>query len=286
MNKLSLVGAAVLMVIPASLRAEDGCGKTPAGNIGVSLWQSGAALGFTTHGLRVDADGAPNSYRVDGKGLSFTCDGVFGLRNGVPVTQNTDPSGWQKVCQDAWAKAQQTNDYSGVKIVGFAKDANGRPLIQKDGDPLPNEAYVTTTSLTIPGTPPDTQRHYPNASEVPYVVLPSQMASQFKMALGDVLLVYRPKTGAMAFAISGDCCTAGEGSVKLHQDLKSNPIVVQDGVQRAKAGIADDMVTVMFPEHHPQPSTDSAEWNRNIQSVGQKAFSDWGGEDRLKACAG
>jgi hypothetical protein len=286
MSKLCLGLLGTLLMFPLGLHAQDNCNKSPAANIGVSVWKSGNALGFTTRGLAVDADGAPNSYRVDGNGLSFTCDGVFGLRNGVPVTQKTDKAGWQKVCQAAWKDAQEKDNYSGVKIVGFAQDAHGRPMIQKDGDPLPNEAYVTTTSLTVPETPPGTQRHYVNASEIPYVVLPSSLTKQFGMALGDVVLVYRPKTGSMAFAISGDCCTAGEGSVKLHQDLKNDPMVTNNGVQRAKAGIADSVVTIMFPGKRPQPSADNAIWYKNIQDVGKSSFDAWGGVSKLKACAG
>src|SRR4051812_27657769 len=56
----------------------------------------------STPGLAVDADGAPDSYRVDGKGLSFTCDGVFALVNGVVHTQKNDPQHWQALCTQHW----------------------------------------------------------------------------------------------------------------------------------------------------------------------------------------
>lgn len=280
---LSFIAAAALIAYPIRLSAQETCAKQAVGTFDVSIWKSGDALGFTTRGLAVDADGAPNSYRVDGNGLSYTCDGVFGIENGVPVTQKTDKARWQKVCQDAWAKAQLTKDYSKVRIVGFAQDSSG-PVVQKVGDPLPNEAYITTTSMTVPGTPPNTQRHYVNAVDIPYVVLPSQLTKEFNMSYGDVALVFRPKTGAMAFAIFADCCSLGEGSVKLHQDLKNDPIVVKSGIQRAKAGIGDNVVTILFPGKHPQPSTDNAVWYKNIQDVGKEAFAAWGGRGKLDAC--
>jgi Fungal chitosanase of glycosyl hydrolase group 75 len=263
--------------------AQASCDKQAAGAFGVDVWKVGNGVGFKASGLAVDADGAPNSYRVDGKGLSFTCDGVFGIENGVPVTQKSDPSRWLKVCQDAWAKAQLTKDYSNVKIVGFEMDANG-PVVQKDGDPLPGEAYITTTSMTVPGTPANTQRHYVNAAEIPYLVLPTNLTRTFNMAFGDVAVVFRPKTGAMASAIYADCCDAGEASVKLHQDLQSNPIVVKDGVERAEAGISDRIITVLFPGQHPQPSTDVSAWRQSIQDVGRAAFDAWGGPEKLRAC--
>lgn len=49
---------------------------------GVATSRVGTGVLFKTRGLAVDADGAPNSYRVDGKGLSNTCDGVAGMLTG------------------------------------------------------------------------------------------------------------------------------------------------------------------------------------------------------------
>jgi hypothetical protein len=67
------------------------CGEDPAMRhavlslLLVAATPAGAAAldCVSTPGLAVDADGAPDSYRVDGKGLSFTCDGVFAVVNGV-----------------------------------------------------------------------------------------------------------------------------------------------------------------------------------------------------------
>ena len=81
-------------------------------------------------GLAVDADGAPGSYRVDCKGLSFTCDGVFAVANGVAHTQKNDPQHWQTLCTQHWNEAQRTGDFSQVKIVGFLA-ADGRPVLPK-----------------------------------------------------------------------------------------------------------------------------------------------------------
>lgn len=276
--------AALGSVLAVSVAQAD-CAGQPDGNYGVPLWRAGVAYGFETSGLAVDADGAADSYRVDGKGLSDTCDGVFALRNGAAVTQKTDKAGWLAACRAAWAKAQATNDYTGVKIVGFKHDCPG-PCVQKDGDPLPGQAYVTTTSMTVPNTPMGTQRHYVDASAIPYVVLPPALAAHARLALGDVVAVYRPKTGTTAFAVYAECCGAGEASVKLHQDLGNDPIRKEpDGTRRAKGGIADRIVTVLFPGQHPVPSTDSAAWYKQIQDVGSAALMKWGGTDRLRSCA-
>jgi hypothetical protein len=58
---------------------------------------------------------------------------------------------------------------------GFSPIQSGRPVIQGSGNPLPDEAFVTTTTLTIPETPDRAQRHYVNANEIPHVVLSAPM---------------------------------------------------------------------------------------------------------------
>jgi hypothetical protein len=277
----------VFVVIVATARvASSDCGKQILGRFdGTQVWRAGDAVGFSSSNLNVDADGAPNSYRVDGKGLSFTCDGVNAVINGKAVTPRSDPRHWQKLCREAWAQAQHTGDYSKVHIFGFLKDKDGHPVIQKVGDPLPNEAYVTTTTMVIPNTPEDAQRHWVDAVQIPYIVLPNSLVNALSLTPGDLAVVYRPRTDAIAFAVYADCCSLGEASVRLHQDLKSNPIKLQDGIQRAKNRIEDNVVTLVFPGHHTNPSTDSDAWYRQIQDAGKDALAKWGGANRLRACS-
>jgi len=129
----------------------------------------------------VDADGAPNSYLLDGKGLSYTCDGVVAVENGKRVTPTPNPSDWQQTCNAAWARAKATNDYQGVAIFGFQTAADNRPLIQGGGDPLPGKGYISATSVSIPGAPEGTQRRYVDASRIPYIVVPSSFVSKYKV---------------------------------------------------------------------------------------------------------
>lgn len=236
--------------------------------------------------LEVDADGAPDSYRVDGKGLSYTCDGVFAVVNGVAQTQNNNPAHWQELCRTYWTRAKATGDYSKVKIVGFARGADGRPIVQGSGDPLPNIAYVTTTTLSIPDTPEGTQRHYVDANEIPYVVISPAFGSTYRIAPGDVVAVYRPAADKYAFGVYGDCCSLGEASVRLHYDLGNDPIVVTaDGTHRAKRGIADRVIFAALPGAHTHPTLDAARWREEIREAGRTALARWGGVERLRACA-
>jgi hypothetical protein len=235
--------------------------------------------------LAVDADGAPDSYRLDGRGLSYTCDGVFAIVDGVAQNQKNNPVNWQKLCQKYWAQAKATKDYSRVKIVGFAKDKFGRPVVQVLGDPLPGEAFVTTTTLTIPGTPSTAQRHYVNAIEIPYVVLSSNYAKKYRLSPGDIVAVYRPQTNAVAYGVYGDCCSEGEASVRLHQDLGSNPIVMRDGVRRAKREIGDQVVFIALTGTHTTPTLNASAWRDEIARKGADALSALGGIEAAKACA-
>ena len=264
MGRIGVVLTAIAVVcgLPAAALAQSACPKSDAAKTynGIWPWLLGGAVGFSTSKLAVDADGAPNAYRVDGKGLSYTCDGVVGMVNGKRVTPTSDPKNWQKICQQAWARAKATGDYSSVAIFGFLKDENNRPKIQGKGDPFPGEAYITTTTMTVPGTPAGTQRHWVNAVEIPYVVLSGSFTSDFKISPGDVAVVYRPARSAIAYAIYSDGGNLGEGSVRLHTDLGGKPIIIKDGVERAKREITDRVVTVVYPGKAVTGTTDANAW--------------------------
>jgi hypothetical protein len=247
--------------------------------------EAGAQMNCTTtpH-LAVDADGAPDSYRVDGNGLSYTCDGVFAVVGGVPQTNRNNARNWQPLCRQYWAEAVRSGNYSKVKVVGFLMGRNG-PVVQGEGDPLPGQAYVTTTSLTIPGTPDQSQRHYVNAREIPFLVISNAYARRFGLREGDVLAVYRPRNGALAYAVYGDCCTLGEGSLRLHQDLGNDPYMVKPGgTIRAKREIEDPIWFAALTGTHTSPSISSLAWRNEIRDKGTASFNRMGGLAALNEC--
>jgi len=199
------------LTVPQIAAAECGV-RRPAGRHGSNQAHAvGGALVYSTGELKVDADGAPDAYRVDGKGLSYTCDGVVAVIAGVRYTHRSHPDIWQARCNDGWAEARRTVDYSRLDVFGFEM-RNGRPVVQGAGDPLPGEAFITTTSVTIPGQPQGTQRQYVNANEIPFIVLPGAFVTRHAVQPGAVAAVYRPRTGRLAFAVYGD---GGGHSTKL-----------------------------------------------------------------------
>ncbi|MGA8026553.1 MAG: glycoside hydrolase family 75 protein, partial [Bryobacteraceae bacterium] len=225
-------------------------------------------------------------YLVDGNGLSDTCDGVVAIVDGKRITNKSDPQHWYATCQKAWAAAVASGDYSHVSIFGFLTDAQQRPVVQPSGDPLPGKAYITITTLTIPNTPDRVQRHWVDAVKIPYVVLPTgPFRKSYGVKPGDIAIVYRPKTGAMAVAVSGDCCDLGEASIKLHRDLGNEPITNAHRVARANRGIDDVVFTLVFPGVNVPGSLDAEAWNQSIRAGGTAALDKWGGKNRLEACA-
>lgn len=247
-------------------------------------WRNGDVIVYSTPILKVDADGAPNSYRVDGKGLSYTCDGVAAIENGRRLT--LDDKDWQPKCRAAWAAAQATGNYSNVAIFGFAKDAKtNQPIVQKAGDPLPGEAFITTTAIEISEAPEGTQRRYIDATVIPYIVLPQAFRQANNIKDGAVAAVYRPKTGQLAYAVFGD--TGGslnEASVKLHEELGGSPYAKSSGTVRAKNNITDNVLVVLFPDVASKPVLDSQKWRDDWIAKGRQSFEQWGGLDRVKAC--
>ncbi|QNA89278.1 hypothetical protein G4G28_13855 [Massilia sp. Dwa41.01b] len=281
MRTKPILAAAILAPLSSLVLAQT----CPTGIANGDPWTHNNAVLFKRAPYNVDADGAPNSYLVDGKGLSFTCDGVVAFENGKRVTSKTDKKHWQAKCQAAWKKARASGDYGGVRIFGFETGPHNVPLIQKAGDPLPGKAYISATSIGIPGQPAGTQRRYVDATRIPYIVLPQDFIEQHAIKPGTLAVVYRPATGRHAFAVYADGGGLGEGSIKLHQDLGSDPIVMRDGVARAKARIEDPVLTAVFPAAVSRREADAAAWHERIQKEGAAALDAFGGIAQLQACA-
>ena len=115
--KRNLLGVALLFFVALRSDANSSGCEGPLDSNRVK--KVGDAIVFTSPRLNVDADGAPNAYRLDGKGLSYTCNGVVAVENGKRVTPTSDPANWQKKCNAAWKQALQSGDYSNVAIFGF-----------------------------------------------------------------------------------------------------------------------------------------------------------------------
>lgn len=193
---------------------------------------------FFVSGMAIDADGAPNAYNPDDTGLDELANA------GAPARWN-----------------------------GIITDRHGNPLIQRENDPFPGY-YISCTSLSDESKKFTDPTSYVNASEIPYVVLPQDVADRGGARLGDFAVVMNLRNGKSSFAIYADIGTLGEGSVALADALGVSSDA-RHGGQR------DGILYLLFPESgNLRPRTIG-----EIQSEGEKLLDRWGGMKRLFSCA-
>lgn len=206
---------------------------------------------FFYHGkLAVDADGAPNAYNEQDTGIDY-------LRNAGR------PGNW-------WA---------------LSCDEQGEPYKQGDSDPCPGY-YISTTALCDGRFDQRDPRRYVDATKIPYIVLPRNLAElrdgASRVRKGDLAAVLRiDRPGDIVFSIYADVGPSwepgevlGEGSIALAQALGHDPY--RNG--RVVRGIPAGLFFVVFPgsgEGVPLPADE-------IARRGRQAFDSWGGASRLE----
>jgi hypothetical protein len=280
-----------------------GCAKSIAhaqqvsGRGQVTVWAADGAYFFTSH-MFVNADGAPDAYKPDRKGLSYVCDGAVAFENNRCVWPESNPD-WQSRCNAAFDQAVAAN-WQGDHMCVFGwrmkggrqlggSNVGGAPLIQGARDPAPGN-YVSTTSMTIAGAPEESQRRYVNSREIPFFVLSRKLREVTGAKLGSsssVGVVYRPSTDAIVYAVFADVGPSwqiGEGSIALHYALGGDPISKIGGVDRAKRNMTDDIVYVVLPRAMAAGSLDHGAFRAEIAAMASAAFKVWGGREKLKLC--
>jgi hypothetical protein len=136
-------------------------------------------------GLAIDADGAPNAYGPNGRGLDA-------------LANAGKPGSW-------WALA--TRD-------------DGEPIVQGPSDPAPG-FYVSTTALEDRAQPKGSVARYVDSAAIPYVVLPPSKLKE-GARLGDFAAVVNEASGKIVYAIVADVGREGklgEGSMALAEAL-------------------------------------------------------------------
>jgi Fungal chitosanase of glycosyl hydrolase group 75 len=205
----------------------------------VPVWQSSDSRAFFfVSGMTIDADGAPNAYNPSDTGLD-------------ELANAGAPAHWE----------------------GIITDRDGNPLIQESSDPFPGY-YISCTSLSDETKKFTDPTRYVDASKIPYVVLPHDVADHGGARLGDFAVVMNRRNGKSSFAIYADIGTLGEGSVALAEALEIRSDA-RDG------GAVDGILYLLFPgSGNLRPRTIG-----EIQSEGEKLLFHWGGMDKLSACA-
>ena len=182
---------------------------------------------FFTAGMTIDADGAPNAYHPDDTGI------------------------------DELANAGSPGHWNGI-----ITDRHGNPVIQREADPFPGY-YISCTSLAYKAKEFNDPSRYVDATKIPYVALPEEIAESGGVQLGDFAFVANLHNGKSSFAIYADIGTLGEGSVALAERLGNTP-------NARHGGESGGVLYMFFPgSGNRQPRTIA-----EIQSEGERLLSD------------
>ena len=157
--------------------------------------------------------------------------------------------------------------------LGILADQQGTPLIQQEGDPFPGY-YISCTSLSDKTKNFTDPAAYVDATRIPYVVLPDDVADRAGARLGDFAVVMNLRNGKSSFAIYADSGTLGEGSIALADALG----IWSDA---RHGGASHRVLYLLFPgSGNLQPRTID-----EIKGEGEKLVSHWGGMNELSSCA-
>lgn len=203
------------------------------------IWQlPGTPAFFYEAGMTIDADGAPNAYNPQNTGL------------------------------DDIANAGQPGHWDGI-----IADGDGKPILQGPDDPYPGY-YVSCTSLSDRSKRGADPTRYVDATKIPYIVLPGDVARETGTRLGDFAVVINQRNGKSSYAIFADVGTLGEGFVALAQNLGINSDARQGGARRG-------LLYVVFPgSGNGKPRT-----TEEIGSETENLYQAWGGATQVTACS-
>jgi Fungal chitosanase of glycosyl hydrolase group 75 len=204
----------------------------------VPIWQlPDSQAFFFVSGMTIDADGAPNAYDPDDTGLD-------------DIANAGGPAHWD----------------------GIITDREGNLLVQGESDPFPGY-YISCTSLSDQSKKLTDPTRYVDASKIPYVVLPNDLAERAGARLGDFAVVMNLRNGKSSYAIYADIGTMGEGSIALADKLG----IWSDA---RRGGQSDGILYLVFPgSGNLEPRTID-----EIQSEAEKLLHDWGGIEKLASC--
>lgn len=204
----------------------------------VPIWrlQDDAAFFFAS-GMMIDADGAPNAYNPEDTGL------------------------------DNLSNAGQPGHWDGI-----IADKEGNPVLQGPDDPFPG-FYISCTALSDRTKERFDPARYVDASKIPYIALPEELAEESGAQLGDLAVVVNTRNGRFSYAIFADIGKLGEGSIALADNLG----IWSDARDGGRwAGILY-LVFRGSGDHRPM-SPD--EINQRTEAI----FHDWGGIEHVRSC--
>jgi hypothetical protein len=169
------------------------------------------------------------------------------------------------------------NAKDGEKFVGVVTDANGKPVVQQSG--AFKGFYVSTTSLQAAHGDQNDPATYVDATKIPYIVLPPELAKQFGVVLGDLAVVTNHLNGRSSFALyadQGPHGKVGEGSAALAGAIGINPSPRDGGTNKP----------IIFYLVFPKSGLGQGKLRtlEEIETSAGKEYDKWGGNQRLDSC--
>lgn len=255
------------------------------------------ALLFTS-GMRVNTDGAANSYHPVGTSagaLNTICNGIAVTpRSGpfadvrISATRPSSLSGPQR-CQrildvfresrdSGWRIGNADIDWFAIAMEGPPQGGRYRPCIQQSG-PFQGFFVAQTSRAADPNKPVCDPAHWISSTGIAYITLPGSRLAPHGVRVGDLALVHRRIGGvdrlvAAVAADTGNANELGEGSIALHHAL-GNPTV-----GRLPGNIGGGVTTFIFPGRRaPQPITAAS-----LEAERAAMLAALGGETTVLAC--
>jgi len=152
--------------------------------------------------------------------------------------------------------------------------------------------FVSQTSLEVDRARDECdQRRYLDSLSFNAIVLPRNVSWRSQGVAtdeGDLVVVRDIASGRIAYAITGDRGPAqalGEGTVALAASLANRNLEGDETYQQIKTLARPDVQYVIFPMDDIRRIMSGPFTQQDVNDVGERLFSDWGGGDRLDACA-
>lgn len=262
--------------------------------------------------MAVNTDGTPRSYHPDDptakKGLAFNniANAINRLYDakGVRITCGDDPKDRHGACyetfitsfEDARDSKYNPSGHAVIKtkdIIPWRHDAAlGRDMpCLNTVEPFVGY-FISQTSISVdPAKDACDQGRYLDSLKYRAVVLPLKVdwrAGGIKTDDGDLVIIRDVESGRIAFAINGDRGPPegiGEGTIALTSYLSGIKVAGTETYDEIKKLHRGRVQYITFPADDIRPKTGGKFTQDDIDREAAKLFKDWGGEERLNACA-